>query len=52
LNNVFEFPGDDAVDVDHPLADLLVEGNQILSARDDGIEIRSPTTSPSIRWTS
>lgn len=39
-NNVFELSGDDAIDVDHPMADLLVEGNHILTASDDGIEIR------------
>ncbi len=38
--NVFEGSRDDAIDIDHPRADLLIEGNRILNSGDDGIEIR------------
>lgn len=38
-NNLFENPGDDAVDLDHP-RDVTIEGNVMLGARQDGIEIR------------
>ena len=40
--NVFERSQDDAIDVDHPMSDLRIRGNQILhgSTGDDGIEIR------------
>jgi hypothetical protein len=39
-NNVFELSGDDAIDLDHPIVDLVIERNRILYANDDGIEIR------------
>jgi hypothetical protein len=38
--NVFEAAGDDAIDLDHPNVDLLIEANRISSSRQDGIEIR------------
>jgi hypothetical protein len=38
--NVFQGAGDDAIDLDHPNADLVIEGNRILHPGDDGVEIR------------
>lgn len=38
--NVFERPGDDAIDVDHAVRDVTIAGNLILQTDDDGIEIR------------
>ena len=40
--NVFVASGDDAIDLDHQVVDLTIEGNRILqtSRSDDGIEIR------------
>lgn len=40
VRNVFENPGDDAIDVDHAVRDVTIAGNLILQANDDGIEIR------------
>ena len=39
-NNVFENAGDDALDLDSQINDLLIEGNTLLNSRQDGIEIR------------
>lgn len=39
-NNVFENAGDDALDLDAQINDLLIEGNTLLNSRQDGIEIR------------
>jgi len=40
LNNVFEYAGDDAIDLDNSVVDLVIEGNLILYSDEDGIEIR------------
>jgi hypothetical protein len=39
-DNVFEGSGDDAIDIDHPMRDVTLDGNLILGSEDDGIEIR------------
>ena len=38
--NFYENAGDDAIDLDHPVIDYLIEKNLILNSDDDGIEIR------------
>jgi hypothetical protein len=40
LNNVFNRSGDDAVDFDHLIEDVLVANNRMVRSADDGIEIR------------
>ena len=40
LNNVFNRSGDDAVDFDHLIEDVLVANNRLVRSADDGIEIR------------
>ena len=39
-NNIFENADDDALDLDNPVLDLLIENNRIVNSKQDGIEIR------------
>ncbi len=39
-NNIFEDAGDDGLDLDNQIRDLLIENNQIINSSQDGIEIR------------
>ena len=39
-DNVFEASRDDAIDINHPVKDYLIEDNEIRQSRGDGIEIR------------
>ncbi len=40
LSNVFVRSGDDAVDLDHIVDDVLIANNRMLRSADDGVEIR------------
>jgi hypothetical protein len=39
-NNIYVGAGDDSIDLDHQVKDLLIENNRLLNSHQDGIEIR------------
>ena len=39
-NNVYEGAGDDGIDLDNQVANIIIEGNHFLNSRQDGIEMR------------